>query len=301
MSTPSQNYILQRGTDSHACMVVMRDHPTEPWEWDEKSADDFKDIYDAVIALAAADSDESADTSQARGLRDVDLDGVRDMMRGYLSLAKRKYRNDATKMRLLKPLVVKSEGILRTLKLALDVESAWKQIDQAYVPKAGVTFAAFATLRGACQTKFENVAKEGAEEGQASGELSKGLRDLYRLSVDWYQEAFRRFGPETPHGMMIREQIDTGSGTPPPPLPGQAVITSIIYDNGPRLEFDAEDAETFDVWERILPDAEFTKVASNISEKVWAHTDLHADFEYKVVGRNSHGDGPESDVASISG
>ncbi len=297
----SQDYIIQRATDTHACMVVIRDHATLPWEWDEMSADDFEDKLDAANDLIETESDEAADTTEARGLRDTDLDALWTKAKSFISLGKRKFRKDPVKMRLLKPLVIKKYGIRGTLKVALAAENAWKQIDQTYVPETGNTFAAFGTLRAACQTKYENVSKEGAEESQAGGELSKALKELYRLSVDWYQEAIRRFGPETPHGMMIREQIDTGSGTPPPPLPGKAVITSLIYDNGPRLEFDAEHALTFDVWERILPDAEFTKVASNISEKFWVHTDIHADFEYKVVGKNLEGDGPESDVASISG
>jgi len=182
------------------------------------------------------------------------------------------------------------------------VQSAWKQIDQTYVPKTGITFAAFSTLRATCQTKFENVSKEGAEEGQAGGELSKALKELYRLSVDWYQEAIRRFGPETPHGMLIREQIDTGSATPPPSLPGKAVISSLTFESSNMTaEYDAPGATHFDVWLRIAPEVDFTKVRDKTADKSYTHTDTHGDFEVKVAGWNESGYGPESDVGTISG
>jgi hypothetical protein len=295
----SQDYIIQRATDTHACMVVIKDDVAAPWEWDEITVVNFKAKLDAANDLIDAESDEAADTLQARGLRDADMDSLRKKMRSYLGLAKRKYRSDPAKMRLLKPLVVQSLGIRRTLKLALDVESAWKQIDQTYVPETGNTFAAFATLRGACQTKYENVSKEGAEEGHAGGELSKGLKELYRLSVDWYQEAIRRFSAETAHGMMIREQIPTG---PELPLPGPAIITSAVL-TGPasvKLTFDAPDATSFDVLYQSPAEEPFHAVAEDIIEKEFTASVITGDNLFKVVGRNSRGTGPESAVTTVT-
>ncbi len=98
---------------------------------------------------------------------------------------------------------------------------------------------------------------------------------------------------------LIRDEIPTQEDTP---KPEKAVILTIVYESSAAtITFAALHATTFDVYMRILPEAEWTKVASKITATTFSHADTHGDFEFKVVGRNSRGPGPESDVASISG
>jgi hypothetical protein len=59
---------------------------------------------------------------------------------------------------------------------------------------------------------------------------------------------------------------------------------------------------TFDIFEKLPAETDYKKVAEDIIEKTFDVTDLDAGstYNFKVVGRNSLGDGPDSDVASIA-
>jgi hypothetical protein len=298
----NREYILRRATQTYSAMVVIKNDVADSWEWSEMLVVDFKTKLDGANALVEAASDEAADTLAARGDRDANIAALMAKVRSYLKLAKRKYRNDSAKMVLLKPLEASNKGLAKNLKLALDVEHAWKQIDQAYVPETGNTFAAFAALRTTCQTKYENVSKEGAEEGEAGGEVYKALKELYRLSVDWYQEAIRRFGPETPHGILIRDTIDTSPGAPTP-LPGQAVITEFSQAGSGEglLKFNAPNATLFDVWVQRPADPDFVLETANFTGTELLVTNVPpGTTRAKVVPKNSRGEGPESEVAELT-
>lgn len=69
-----------------------------------------------------------------------------------------------------------------------------------------------------------------------------------------------------------------------------------------RLEFDAPHATSFDVFQKLQADTIFTQVAEDIITRTYdsEKLDPEAIFEFKVVGRNSLGGGPESAVASIT-
>jgi hypothetical protein len=98
--------------------------------------------------------------------------------------------------------------------------------------------------------------------------------------------------------MLIRDEIPTQDT----PKPEKAVITSAIYENNnATITYEALHATKYDVYIKIAPETEWTKVASKTPATTFTHTDTHGDFEFKVVGWNSRGYGPECDVASVSG
>lgn len=66
--------------------------------------------------------------------------------------------------------------------------------------------------------------------------------------------------------------------------------------------YDAPHATTFQVWVKIPGAPDFAIMADDRIEKTFSlPLDTHGDYEVKVIGINSRGAGPESDVASGNG
>ncbi len=87
-----------------------------------------------------------------------------------------------------------------------------------------------------------------------------------------------------------------------PPVPEQADITDITTPGPGQVHFhyDALNAEVFDVFHKAPAAVEFLKVAEDVEAKVYQASGLVVGaHEFKVVGRNDAGDGPESAVAVV--
>jgi hypothetical protein len=101
---------------------------------------------------------------------------------------------------------------------------------------------------------------------------------------------------------MEREVIDAIPTEPPQHAPDQAVISVINSLGGGviHLEFDAQHATSFDVFQKLTSDPDFAKVVDDGIARTYDATGLNVgkDYSFKVVGRNSLGEGPESDVAT---
>jgi hypothetical protein len=289
---------MLRASRTLQCMKVIL-AAVPPWEWPELSVVNYELKYTTCDALIEAESTESADTTGERGGRDEQLDLLRAKGQQLIVLGKRKFRHDEAKMRLLRPLKMDTDTVAGTLRQALAVDSAWKEVDQTYVPDTGNTYAAFNTLRLDCKARQESVSKEFAEESSAGGKTRVALNDLYRWSVDWYQEAFRRFGPETAHGMMIRELIPTQAGTGEP-LPGPASLQVVPQIGHSDITVSAEGANSITIRYRPVNTTEWLLVVAGLTTGTFQHMSLAPGFyDYIAQGHNDEGDGPESEIVTV--
>ena len=87
-----------------------------------------------------------------------------------------------------------------------------------------------------------------------------------------------------------------------PPVPEQADITDITTPGPGQVHFhyDALNAVMFDVFHKPPLAAVFLKVAEDVEAKVYQVSGLVVGaHEFKVLGRNDAGDGPESAVAVV--
>ncbi|HMG06563.1 MAG TPA: hypothetical protein VK581_13970 [Chthoniobacterales bacterium] len=85
---------------------------------------------------------------------------------------------------------------------------------------------------------------------------------------------------------------------PSPRRTGPAVISNAESKNPgtAHLEFDAPHATSFNVFQRVSSDANFTQVVDDGIEHTYDATGLKKDInsDFKVVPRNSLGEGPEA-------
>jgi hypothetical protein len=294
MSKPKKSYVILRCNKTLSCMKVIRDDATAPWEWTEKSADDFEDDLDALGVLMGTENTEGAEAQGARGDRDGQLNLLQRKGQEFVRLGKQNFRNDAGKIAVLKPLKVHSSSVSGKLREAEKVASAWEQVP-TYVPTTGNTKAAFDTLLATCQAKYRDANDEGAEAREATGDTGEALMKLYRIAVDWYQYAIRLFPAGTSHGDLIRGEIPTEGGDPAAPTTPVITAEWSAPDNGVRFVITSEHWNDFNI-ER-----------SDDAGATWyvTYTSTSADFILGDVGAGDHvfrvqarGDGGDSDYSN---
>ncbi|HMJ05822.1 MAG TPA: fibronectin type III domain-containing protein [Chthoniobacterales bacterium] len=97
--------------------------------------------------------------------------------------------------------------------------------------------------------------------------------------------------------------IDAIPTEPASDEPNQPVISVSTSPGAGKahLEFDSAHATSFDVLQKAPGATDFTKVVDDGLLKTYDATGLTAgSYQYQVVGRNSLGDSPASDPATIT-
>jgi len=165
----------------------------------------------------------------------------------------------------------------------------WAGMDQAAF---NALFAAIGTQQGLFTTAFQ--AFELAESN-----LHDSDESMNDFAVSSLSEGRSLYLPETTE----REVIDAIPVEAPSQPPDQAVI-SVATSPAPgaaHVVYDANGATDWDVLHKGPGDAAFSVVADDVIVKVYDATGLAAgSHEYKVIGRNAQGTGPESAVSTIA-
>jgi len=130
-----------------------------------------------------------------------------------------------------------------------------------------------------------------------------GLHTVENTMEDFNTSALIQGRGQFPEGSANREVIDAIPTQPATQLPGQALITAATSP-GPgqaHLEFNAPHMTSGDVLHQAPGAPAFVKVADDLITKTYDATGLVAGAHgYKLIPRNSRGDGPESAVSTIN-
>ena len=85
-------------------------------------------------------------------------------------------------------------------------------------------------------------------------------------------------------------------------MPGAAIITNAASPatGTVHFDYDAPHSTSWDVFRKGPGQTAFVKVANDVIVKTYNASGLAAGtYEFKVIGRNSRGDGPESAVSIV--
>jgi len=223
----SLDFCLQRAQATRAAQAAI----VLIWVWEEKTLAQWDSGIAAFILQIEAVEDADADTLGKRGDLDAALDALRSLTRRCLSIAKNKYRNTPAKLEVLANLRVEAGSRSGKIQESLEWESAWEEVDAAWVPLTGVTLAIFKTQRLAAQTLLETFTNTQAS---TRGEGTKLIQLKDQLSADcraWYEAATNVFLEGTPEGDMIRSTVPT-TYTPPSNPPTALEINTATAQAG---------------------------------------------------------------------
>lgn len=132
----------------------------------------------------------------------------------------------------------------------------------------------------------------------AQGMLHEKQVRLAELASSALQEGRGQFVVNTPG----REVIDSIPTQLSAQAPNQAVITVATSPGAGavHLEYDALHATSFDVFHKAPGATEFTLIANDTVERFLDVTGLvPGSHQFTVIGQNSRGSGPESEVATV--
>ncbi len=250
----------------------------------------------------------------AQGEYDEDIAELHGLCVQVHPILKSRYRTDAGSLSAINSLTTQDETGTATLtrgkgmstlmgKLpnppgSLTPFQAWPGMDKA-------AFDAFITaiegLAGPPLVPGTLAAKATAE---SEFQVAEGaLHAFEKVMEDFATNALIQGRGQFPAGTANREVIDAIPIAPATQPPGQAVITNAGSPaaGAAHFEYDAPHSTSWDVFRKGPGDADYVKVANDVIVKFYDATGLAAGaYDFKVVGRNSKGDGPASAVTTIN-
>lgn len=242
-----------------------------------------------------------ADVNLSRGTLDAALDVLHERTVKWLTFFKLQHRNDPARAQALRLLTASGGSRQSILDEANAFEAEWRSIDAAWLPEPTQTLASFQTYRESCITLLHTYKNAKSDWRTGVGNLYEYAATLHDENVAWYAAATVMFPVGTAEGDMIRGTIPTTTDVTP--FPGQAEI-ALNESPGPgsnSMTLFAPHASKYDLFRKGPGETEFTKVGADIDEGLHVETGLTpGDYQYKLIGKNSRGSGPESEIIGVT-
>jgi len=263
--------------------------------------------YDNGVTVRSDYLSKKATLNLARGELGEKQDAAHQGAIGVYGVMKTRYRKDPGALDAINTLPTKDQSIQETRVRMESMSALWTQLPNdpflsppgPFVAWSGMNQAAFDALLATLKTAQAAFVAADADFEMAEGDLHAKDAHLADVAVSALEEGRAQFAVGTPQ----REVIDAIPTTPAAQAPNQAVI-SVATSPAPgqaHLEYDAAHATSFDVLHKGPGDTEFSTVADDLIEKVYNANGLPPGLhDYKVIGQNSRGNGPESAVASMT-
>ena len=266
-------------------------------------------MVDALIASAkttrTAYLDAKTDLDLAMGGRNSTAAAAHDACVSVFGIMRTRFRKDPVSSEVIAKLPVDDRSPADTLRRGQSMSSVWGKLPNppgSLTPfKAWDTMdkAAFDALITALDQKLDTFTNENDDFEEAQGNLHKKDGEMEDFISAALAQGRYQFAPGTPQ----REVIDHIPADPAQQAPGKALISTATSPaaGAVHLDFSAPRATSYDVLHKGPGDAAFTLVAEDIIVTTYNATGLvTGTHEYKVVGRNSRGAGPESDASVVN-
>ena len=250
----------------------------------------------------------------AQGEFDEDIAEGHDACVQVYPIMKSRYRADAGSTSAIDSLPTADESAKDTFSRLKAISTLWGKLPNT--PGSLTPFKAWDTMG---KTEFDVfiTAIEGSagppvvigtQAAKATAEsdfqVAEGALHAAEESMgDFATNALIQGRGQFPPGTANREVIDAIPAQPATQPPGQAVITnaSSPAPGAAHFDYDAPHGTSWDVFRKGPGAAAFVKAANDVIVKSYDAAGLAAGaHEFKVVARNSRGDGPESAVSIIN-
>ena len=266
-------------------------------------------LVDALIAGAKTTRTDflnaKTDFDLAMGGRNSAVTNLHDACVSVFGIMKTRFRKDIVSSEVIAKLPVDDRTPADTLRRGQSTSILWGKLPNppgsATAFKAWDTMdkTAFDALVTALEAKLDTVTNETDDYEEAQGNLHKKDAEM----TDFISAALAQGRHQFAEGTPQRDVIDHIPTTPAQQAPAKAVITVATSPAAgtAHLEFSANHATSYDVLHKGPADSVFTVVADDIIVTIYNATGLVVGaHEYKVIGRNSRGAGPESDVSVVN-
>lgn len=293
-----QHFVYQRGQAT----LDVQQQIAAAWTWPGKTVAAWETELDAIDEQDTATATAEAEEVAARGVVDNTLALLFRKNQQALSMLRTKYRDNEAKLVLLEGLEARSGGRALVLENARNFEPRWELVDAAFAPVPTNTLALFKTTRQLAITQLNDLTKAEVTTKDEEETLAELIAALNDACVGFYSDACHVFAPDTPQGQLIRTQIPTSYD--PTPLPDKAVISEMAFTApmAVRFRLTADHASKFDIYQKSPGAVAFVLVDGDYTDSIYETTLTEGNglYTFKVVPKNSEGNGPESDPNSVT-
>ncbi|MBM3972426.1 MAG: hypothetical protein FJ302_21595 [Planctomycetes bacterium] len=263
--------------------------------------------YDNGVTVRADYLNKRAALSLARGELHEKHEEAHQVAIGVYGVMKTRYRKDPGSLEAINSLPVKDQTVEQTRQRMGAMQALWTQLPNdpysspagPFVAWVGMDQAAFDTKLTTMTTAHAAFVTADENFEMAEGNLHTKDAHLAELIVSALEEGRSQF----PIGTPQREVIDSIPTTPAAQEPNQAEITAASSPAAGQVEFQysAQRGTSYDVLHKGPGETDFTTVADDVIVTTYAASGLApGTHEYKVIGQNSRGNGPASEVTSIA-
>lgn len=282
--------------------AAMDEIPT--FQPDGKAATDVQTMIDDAVAVDTTFQNADVTLALARGELAESTDTLHTACVQVYAIMKNRFRDDPGSLQAINRLPVHDRTTRDTIRRAEAISALWGQLPNP--PGSATPFVAWNTmdktafdaLLTATRTQHQGFAAVDQDYQVAQGKLHDEIEKM----EDFTTAALITGRAQFEEGSFEREVIDAVPTEPAQQEPQQAVI-GVANSPGAgqvHLEYSADGATSYDVFERLEGEPDFSLVAADVLETSYDGSGLaDGTYEYQVVGRNSRGEGPTSDVATV--
>jgi hypothetical protein len=265
------------------------------WQWPEKSVVQMQADTQALIAQASISDNADLAYTNAINQKNAAFTGYHLNTVTLLGMSKTHYRKNPAALATLKNLHALGHSDQDILDEGDTFAKVWAQLDPTYVPDTGWTLAAYqaaGTATGATVGALTTADVAWSNESAKTDDLALGVEDT---NVAWYADATKKYGPDTPHGKMIRQEVPTNNAPVMPPDP--PVVDEAIALGGGKVHIDFETPDSG--WIQILHqgpgETAFAVLVDKLTTNFWEQGGFAPGaHSFKFVGVNTGGEGDES-------
>jgi len=295
------NFILLQLRYIHASMVRIAAY--RPMN---KQPADVLAMIDEGKAARTALISADADLGLARGERNEIGGTAHDLSVRVFAILESVFIGDAGSLTAIGRLPVQDRTVEEWLERAREISKLWGKLPNPpgwtspFVAWPGMDQAAFDLVLADFEAKNDAFAGVEIDFNLKDGNLHNKLqpRDA-QFATTAITTGRKQFKPTDAEWDAISRIPDK----PAAQDPSQAVITVATSPAAGQvhLEYDAAHATTWNVLQKGPSEADFVVVADDVIEQVYDQSGLTAgSYQYKVVGLNSRGAGPESAVSTVT-
>ena len=289
-------FIIDRALASNAAAAAI----LVDWQWSEKTVPQMGLDTQALVTQAGLSDKAGIAMLDAASQKNVALQNYHDATSLLLGMSKRHYRNQPAALATLMTVQALGKSAQNILDEGAAFAKIWKQLDLAYVPDPDWTLTAFETAGTAATASFGAVTTTEVAWSNSAAKTDDQALGVEDTNTAWFADATKKYGPDTPHGVMIRQTVPTTTHAVHPPVP--PVVIEALAIGGGKVHIDF--APPASGWIQIQHQGPGETVFAVVMEKLTANFWEQGGFKpgansFKFVGINSGGPGVESAVSVI--
>jgi hypothetical protein len=206
-------FVLDRATATTTAATTLQ----SDWLWSEKTVAQMVADAKALKVQAGISDDNDVALTNAVSNKNAALAGYHQTTVTLLGMTRTHYRKNPAATATLKGLHAVGDSEQGILDEGAKLAKVWEELDDTYVPDQGWTLTAFqaaGTAAAAALGAVTTAQVAWSNESAKTDALGAAVEDT---NVAWYADATKKFGPETPQGVMIRQTVPTTTAAVQPP------------------------------------------------------------------------------------